>query len=199
MQPSKVWHFLEMVVVPAAARRMHHEINSFRAVCKVLALVQKLKKRPTRLAAQCSELQHAQEVHLQRFITAYGEGAVIPKHHLYKHIPAQIQRDQMLLDTFVHERKHRCIRRVGESITTRDAWEASVLSRVAQAHLQMLERDGELETACSPMPQLAACLEAESVELVTSMSVANITLHVADVFEAGGHACALKKLARLFL
>ena len=43
---------------------------------------------------------------------AYGIDLVKPTHHFIMHLPDQIEADGLCIDDFVHERKHRAIKRV---------------------------------------------------------------------------------------
>ena len=49
--------------------------------------------------------------HYAAHLVAYGYKLFVPKHHFMLHLPGQIARFKMLIACFVHERKHKTVKR----------------------------------------------------------------------------------------
>jgi hypothetical protein len=105
---------------------MHLQLNSFYALGYALDLLHAAKRGPINTV----ELQAALSLHGDLHKLAYGSEYFKPKHHYAHHIPKQIARDGLLLDTFVLERKHQPIKRCADHCQNTVAYERSVLSRV---------------------------------------------------------------------
>ena len=65
---------------------------------------------------------------------------VKPKHHYAHHIPAQIARDALLLDTFVLERKHKPVKQCAQHCKNTRVYERSVISRVIVDQMRKLQK-----------------------------------------------------------
>ena len=105
---------------------MELQLVSFYALGYVLDLLHAAKRGPINTV----ELQAAISLHGDLHQRAYGTDNVKPKHHYAHHVPKQIARDHLLLDTFVLERKHQPIKRCAGHCQNTVAYERSVLSRV---------------------------------------------------------------------
>jgi hypothetical protein len=105
---------------------MDLHLNSFYALGYALDLLHAAKRGPINIV----QLQAAISLHGDSHQRAYGTASIKPKHHYAHHIPKQIARDNLLLDTFVLERKHQPIKRCADHCKNTVAYERSVLSRV---------------------------------------------------------------------
>ena len=56
-------------------------------------------------------LADAMAKHYAAHVIAYGYTIFVPKHHFMLHIPKQLERFKFLVACWVHERKHRIIKR----------------------------------------------------------------------------------------
>ena len=93
-------------------------------------------------AADCTQLTELQRRHTHAFVRAYGVENVRPKHHYALHLPAQYRRDRFVLDTFVHERKHRVIKAAFTHLVTLQTFERDGLARVTQEQTAALKDPG---------------------------------------------------------
>lgn len=113
---------------------MELQLLSFYALGYVLDLLHAAKRGPINTV----ELQAAISLHGDLHQRAYGTDGVKPKHHYAHHVPQQIARDHLLLDTFVLERKHQPIKQCAGHCLNTVAYERSVLSRVLVDQLRKL-------------------------------------------------------------
>ena len=56
-------------------------------------------------------LAEALAIHYAAHVIAYGYTLFVPKHHYMLHIPAQLDKFTMLIMCYVHERKHKILKR----------------------------------------------------------------------------------------
>ena len=79
----------------------------FAFLCESCVLIQLLQLVYAAKVEDAKHLLQLQRVHQTLFIRAYTSDKVRPKHHFSMHVPLQAAREGILVDTFVHERKHR--------------------------------------------------------------------------------------------
>ena len=75
---------------------------------------------------------------ITRFLTAFGESWIIPKIHWCLHYALHLHRFGLLLSCFVHERKHRIVKRYANDIMNTRVFERSVLSEMICDHVACL-------------------------------------------------------------
>ena len=115
--------FLKMLLVREGALPV---IVSLLAVLDVIELLQGIKANAT----QPEDLAKAIKKHLDLFIMAYGKSAIRPKHHYVLHLAPMLSDFGLLLATYVHERKHRVIRRYTMPRKILKSWNRSVIEEV---------------------------------------------------------------------
>jgi hypothetical protein len=112
---------------------MDLQIASYAKLGRVMQLVSLGKQ-----SVQCgTDLQLAIQAHGEAFGTAYPDFAWKPKNHFTHHVPRQIDRDGLILDAFVGERKHQLIKAEASVIKNTLNFEKSVLVRIIA--IQMAE------------------------------------------------------------
>jgi hypothetical protein len=73
---------------------------------------------------------------MKLFTQTYAQEYVIPKFHYGLHLSTMLQKHSMLVSCFVHERKHREIKRFANQLTNTGCdFQSSILDSVAAAHL----------------------------------------------------------------
>ena len=77
------------------------------AVCDLVEEARRTFGKDMRPIAE--RLKDAVKVYMTDFIAAYGKSVVKPKHHMLLHVPAQLNRDLMLLSCWPLERKHQTV------------------------------------------------------------------------------------------
>lgn len=130
-------HFLVHLVQPH--RLIPLETESFVALADVVQHMQRLKLFCNVPASECEKLQMLQSIHFAAFKRAYGATACVPKHHFSMHIPSQVQRLGILMDTFVTERKHRLAKEVAEHYKQSKATASLELHMVSRLNLLQLD------------------------------------------------------------
>ena len=89
-------------------------------------------------------LRSAIHIFLTRFIAAWGWGEFTPKMHWLLHYAKELARHGMLLACFVHERKHKVVRRYGTPVLNTRNFERTILEEITCHHLCSLSCDGTL-------------------------------------------------------
>ena len=95
-------------------------------------------------AVSPGQLRDAVHKFLDRFVAAWGYDAMTPKCHWALHLPRELARFGTLLSCFVHERKHKLIRRYATPIANAKTFEHSVLSEITGHHIAALNARGAL-------------------------------------------------------
>ena len=81
---------------------------------------------------------------LEKFIAAWGWGEFTPKMHWLLHYPKELERHETLLSCFVHERKHKVVRRYGTPVSNTKNFERTVLEEITCHHLCSLSSEDTL-------------------------------------------------------
>ena len=111
-------------------------ITCFRLCCDVLDALQSVSR------SQCTPEQLADRIlrFLRFFKLCFGEDAMSPKFHYMLHIPRQYKTHGILFPCFVHERKHRELKRFAGAITnTGIDFERSLLEEITNHHMMTLQ------------------------------------------------------------
>jgi hypothetical protein len=77
--------------------------------------MQGLKAQSQVSAGAALRLQQQQVEHLRLHKLVYGTSHLRPKRRYQFHFKGQLLRDQMLLDMFVHDRRHTLLKRIGDA------------------------------------------------------------------------------------
>jgi len=125
---------------------------------------------------------------------AYGSVYIKPKHHWMMDIPAQLVRDQCVLDAFIIERTHLLVKGIADHIDNTRCFERSVLSGVttrAFEYAAVAEAGDGLVGRCAPLPGFPG------VHVADKLSVFNFEVSVDDIILRGTNAgvvvaCALE-------
>eukprot|EP00959_Pyramimonas_sp_CCMP1952_P468222 9492860-Pyramimonas_sp.AAC.1 len=112
------------------------ESASFLALAHVMELLQMANSGDV----QADELARAIHAHLVLHQAAYGFKLWKAKEHYNLHIPSQLQLHGMIISTFLHERKHRVLKRVMTPRHSLTAFDRSVLEEATVQHLYDLGR-----------------------------------------------------------
>jgi hypothetical protein len=80
--------------------------------------------------------------HLDLYVAVYGAAEVLPKHHFAQHLPKIWETMGFLIACFVHERRHRGIKRYAQAhVNTFNDYEHNVLAEFTHYHLHQLKTD----------------------------------------------------------
>ena len=121
--------YLEDVVVPSGA--CPTEVASMLLLCDVVELLQHVQSGLVRP----HDLEQAILRHLRKHQEAYGFSLWIPKMHFTLHLAPALARHGLLPNTFVHERKHRMVKKVCNPRLNTTAFEHGVLEEITLQHL----------------------------------------------------------------
>ena len=134
-------HFVVKLLSPSVA--MSGPVSSLLALCDVVDEVLRVKRgHGRRLALLIASIKK----YLTVFVNTYSADLVRPKHHFLHHIPQQIERDGMLLDCWVHERKHQMVKRSCNWVDNTSQFEKSALARALNEQSRQL---GEPSCFCT--------------------------------------------------
>ena len=160
------------------------ELESLRALALLCDLIERAKKSGD---VDGRELDAAASGHLAAFCAAYSKWSCKPKHHLVMHLGRQLRRDGLVLDCFVHERKHAAVKEVLENLDPSAAhdFERSCLARIRRYQGQLLASDhawrnglvGKREPLETIGPHAAAA---------QGMSRGGVHIHANDVVKVRG-------------
>jgi hypothetical protein len=107
-------------------------------------------------------LADALAIHYAAHVVAYGYTLFVPKHHFMLHIPAQLRKFKMLILCYVHERKHKIVKRWAVPLCPTKTNNRSLLEECTMAHLHSLQdpllKPCLLETS-KASPDIVAALE----------------------------------------
>ena len=140
--------YLMMYVLPEDDPIVNAACHSFFALCGVLDLLAKnLKGTPKSQRA----LHTAIKAHLDMFLSVYEEASWIPKCHYALHLPKFLLRFGFLLCCFVHERRHKELKRYANEFDTNSGYEKAILEDVLYNEFVSLN---ETETFSLEAPKL---------------------------------------------
>ena len=125
------------------------EIESFIAMCGVVKILQTCKHYGF-TPARKQDLLAAARRHLHLFARLYGESCVKPKHHFMLHVAVLVNEWSVLLDCYVHERKHKAIKQAASQIYNAQSFERSVLARVLLEQTRSLKKQRRYVSAWPP-------------------------------------------------
>lgn len=178
--------FLQVHVAP----RFRHDLDiiascsSFFHLCTVLDVLRKINHggayNPTRLSQVILN-------HLDKFQIAYGLDPWIPKCHYVTHLATQMSRHGLLISCFVHERKHKEVKRFGTDVDNTVRWEHGVLQSVVKVHLLALTEDNYFphDNLCKLVdprpaePHVVAAVRHELGGVGADIKIAHTAFHAA--------------------
>jgi hypothetical protein len=116
---------------------------------------------------------------------AYGSVYIKPKHHWMMDIPAQLVRDQCVIDAFIIERTHLVVKGIADNVRNTSCFEQSVLSGVTTKAFEsaaVAEAGDGLLGRCAPLPGFPG------VHVADKLSVFNTQVSVDDIILRGAAA-----------
>jgi hypothetical protein len=96
------------------------------AVLQVVVILLDLKAGTVTADALTTAIKN----HLDLYTIAYGDTAVRPKHHFALHLGPQLRRFGFLLSTFVHERKHRVVKKYTRDRRNLQSWDLGAIEEI---------------------------------------------------------------------
>ena len=182
----------QQVVKPTG--KLSREVDSFLAMCECIDRLQQLKRsKADATADQCNELQEALCRHFKLFLSCYGAEEIRPKHHYSLHLPSQILKHKMLLDTFVLERKHRLYKTHATEIDRLTHFERAVLQASIAEQLYKEENAfaTNLQGPTTQRPEFAAATGVAAATVANRMRIGLVTITVDDMLTCD-YRCAME-------
>ena len=97
------------------------------------------------------QLMHAVHLFMQMFVTEFGFDKAHSKFHWLLHLGYELRTYGTLLSCFVHERKHRMVKRYAQDVKNTLHFEATVLHEVTSHHIQQLTSFVSLNFEIGPL------------------------------------------------
>lgn len=178
------------VVAASAAPKLDAHITCFRLMHDIIKYIESLKKLDYITDAQCEKLRNLQSQHSHCFVQVYTDDLVKPKHHYCRHLPTQFRRDRMVLDTFVHERKHKQFKACASNHDSLKSLERTVLSSCVTAQKEDLVRAAAVAPVSLigkvvPWPEFATLLSTQIVSASRGLNFHHTRFWVGDVVWVG--------------
>ena len=130
--------YMHKVILPHA-ESCRDEILTYLSLCDVLDM---LVVAPYGVISQLM-LHDAIHTFLQKCIDCGWRAFMHPKFHWLKHL----HQHELLLTCWVHERKHKMVKRYGTDVSNTSVYEQSILNQVTAHHLTALSKPDKFSTA----------------------------------------------------
>jgi hypothetical protein len=135
--------FLMMHVMPLdVGTDLKAACNSYFLVCKVLELLMRIPRGNV----SPNDLHFAIVSHMDAFKQVHGDASCVPKCHWALHLSAMLEQHGFLVSCFVHERKHKEIKRYANELdNTCPKFETNLLENALYVQLAVLSEPGSLQ------------------------------------------------------
>ena len=110
---------------------------------------------------------------LSQALDATWQNLIGPKWHWMIHLGDQLRKHGCLLSCFVHERKHKTVKRFGELHRNTRHMEESILADVTMQHLYDIEDPLKFDTSCRLQKPVAKCNAQVSHRIRALMGLTN--------------------------
>ena len=130
--------------------------HSFFALCEVMDML--LIMSTDNAHAQADVLEQKLVTHLELFKRCHGTDKVLPKAHFNLHLPDILRRHKLLLSCFVHERRHKELKRYANEMSSmQEGSEKHILEMELEEHFKHLAdfsetRHGLVRAMPAPLP-----------------------------------------------
>jgi hypothetical protein len=173
--------FLQTVIVGLG---MDDQIASYEKLGRIMHYIRLGKDR-----GMCGlNLRAAIHEHGDAFDTAYPDAVWKPKNHFIHHVPEHLERDGIILDAFVGERKHQVVKLCAANIKHTVTFDKSVILRVLAHQLSIL---CDAEHFCDKLMNGKA-LDGTAAFVSNSMQFAGTKFSRGDCIMVRGVLCIVK-------
>jgi len=133
-------HIVETVVLPTAALASESaSILALFKICDALVLLGRDVVSP-------DDFYRAVREHYVAFEVAYSDSNAKPKNHFAMHLGDQMRKHGTLFNCFVHERKHKTLKKFGTLASNTSAFEETLSLSLLNAHVEALQDSETLRT-----------------------------------------------------
>lgn len=157
-------HFILSVVLPS-----NRCIMQCRAYLALVDILDHLVEVPHDIITP-PMLRRVIRTFLEYCIEANWRQHMHPKFHWLVHLPKMLERHGTLLTCWVHERKHRMIKRYASDVSNTTAFERSILAEVTCHHLAELKKTSSISAPGLVDPHAPTRCERKLLQLVVGTS-----------------------------
>ena len=174
-----VRHFARTCLLPLGS--LGEEVASLEACGRVLDEYVMIKR-----GGRGNMWADAIRAFLEQHRQTYGEETMKPKHHWLLHLPSQLRRDGVLVDTFPLERLHRKVKTYAENCRAAEHYERSIVANCFLAHCRSFEQTPAVDGLLPPiLPWGELSLHRASAS--TKMLFSHLQLVAGDFVFLDGH------------
>ncbi|CAJ1428127.1 unnamed protein product [Effrenium voratum] len=191
--------FLLLFVCPTAEGRVQEVVQCFLKLCEILDTLIALPKR----TPNHDQLQQLVASHLEDFKRVHGAEHWTTKFHLSLHLPLLLKRHRCLISCFVHERKHKCVKRVANNVLdTSKSFEKAIMSDVLYHQLDSMKPASEMPGSAVSLVNAKTAPAHLASRVLRALDFAAADTQVETAVEAvhsGGYTVAKGDVACLHL
>ncbi len=135
-------HFVESIV--ARSGKLARETKSLLSLFRILDALQCMPRGCVSVAEFHAEVVN----HMRYWQEAYPDEDHKPKHHMSVHLGKMYERHGMLWNCFVHERKHKTLKKFATTTSNTLNYEQSVSTDLLNAHVEAMSHPEAFNTGC---------------------------------------------------
>ena len=133
-------HFVESIV--ARSGKLARETKSLLSLFRILDALQRMPRGCVSVAEFHAEVVN----HMRYWQEAYPDEDHKPKHHMSVHLGKMYERHGMLWNCFVHERKHKTLKKFATTTSNTVNYEQSVSTDLLNAHVEAMSHPEAFNT-----------------------------------------------------
>ena len=120
----------------------HDAMKACRCFLLLVEVIDTLHKATRGEAVQPADLQAAIRAHAEALLDVYGESCWFPKNHMGLHLGEFLHRHGTLISCWVHERKHKLIKRFAtQTSDTSKGYDGNLLKDVLAAQMKAIQHE----------------------------------------------------------
>ena len=131
-------HFFRQAVLPLAVGAERAAVVVLLALVLVIEMLQNI----TRCSVLPDDFEAAVSNFMTLYVAAFGWDSMISKFHALLHLCRELRRHGTLVSCWVHERKHKTLKRYAQDHCNGPSYERSVLGEATAHHLWALRQPG---------------------------------------------------------
>ena len=180
------------------AQEVKDVVECFFLLCEILDTYTTLPHR----RHDANMLLQTVQQHLETFKRIHGVDHWTTKFHLSLHLPLQLKKHGCLVSCFVHERKHKCVKRVANHVLdTSKAFESSVLQDIVYRQFDVMKSPAEMPGSAVSLVNARAAPKRLANVVRQSLGALEdaVVESAADAIHAGGYTVARGDIASIQL
>ena len=170
----------------------HHVPEDVQQACrrflKLVELIEMLQSATRGISITPSALHACIVEHSQCLLQTYGDELWVPKNHMAMHLHEFLGKHGALISCFVHERKHKVVKRFGNQMCTMQSFEQTLLKDVLSVQLESL-LEGPPSEEVRLLQQRPASKKLQGM-VQEALSCSSEVAQAAKAVHGGGFVCA---------